>query len=410
MVISRNNIFFKVRWIMSKRVTTEDFIKRAREVHYDRYSYEKTIYVAATTKVVIICPEHGEFKQKPAGHCSGRGCHECGGNKPITLEKFIDRANKIHNSYYDYSHVKFKNVECKIEIICPQHGTFFQQLMSHLKGFNCPQCGRISKAKKLSHSLERFLDDAKKAHGDKYDYSWVRYINALTNVTIICTIHGHFYQKPASHIRGVGCPKCGDESAALIRTRTTKEFVQEAKEVHGDLYDYSKAAYRTSHVHVEIVCLVHGSFWQSPVNHVRGNKSACPGCASSGFDQTKPALLYYIAVKTDGGETLYKIGITNLTIQHRFPMPDRARIRVVKKWRFKEGYHAAKCEAEIIRQFARYRYRGPAILVGSGNTELFTIDILDLDKKYHGFIQAAVDSEANLTSQPMQLKFGFCEL
>jgi hypothetical protein len=394
---------------MSKRITTADFIKRAREVHGDWYVYEKAIYVSATAKVVIICPEHGEFKQIPAGHCSGRGCYECGGNKPLTLDKFIERANKAHNSYYGYSRVKFKNVECKIEIICPQHGPFFQQLMSHLKGFNCPQCGRISAAKKLSHSLQRFLDDAKKAHGDKYDYSRVKYTNALTNVTIICPSHGPFDQKPANHIRDAGCSKCGDESAALIRTRTTKEFTQEAKEVHGSLYDYSKVAYKTSHVHVEIICLVHGSFWQSPVNHVRGNKSGCPGCALSGYDQTKPGSLYYIAVKTDDGRILYKIGITNLTIERRFPVADRARIRVVKIWRFDIGQRAAEREAEIISEFSRYRYYGPAILVGSGNTELFTKDVLGLDKKPQEHSHAIVDSEANLISRPIQLGFGFCK-
>jgi Zn finger protein HypA/HybF involved in hydrogenase expression len=409
MVISRNNIIFKGGKIMSRRVTTEDFIKHAREVHGNRYDYSKVMYVAAICRVVIICPQHGEFEQRPVNHLIGRGCHECGGNKPLTLDRFIERVSKIHSGRYDYSRVKFNNVECKIEIICTKHGPFFQQLMSHLKGFNCPQCGQVSKAKKLSHSLQRFLDDAKKAHGDKYDYSWVRYINALTNVTIICPNHGHFDQKPANHIRDVGCPKCGDESAALIRTRTTGEFVQEAKEVHGDLYDYSKVEYESSHEKVEIGCLVHGAFLQTPANHI-SNRAGCPGCALSGFDQTKPGLLYYIAVKTNDNKMLYKIGITNLSIERRFPAADRARIRVVKIWRFEVGQHAAEREAVIISQFARYKYYGSTILVGSGNTELFTKDVLGLDKKCHEPSHAVVDSEANLISRPIQLNFDFYEL
>ncbi len=366
---------------MSKRVTTESFIKRACSVHGNRYDYTKVLYVAARSKVTIICPEHGEFEQTPANHCTGRGCRECGGNNPLTLAEFIQRANKVHNTLYDYSFVKFSNVENKVEIICPVHGVFLQRPMSHLRGFGCDQCGRINTAKKLRHTFERFYEDAKKIHDDKYDYSRVKYINALKKVVIICQNHGCFEQVPAHHIRGVGCPKCGDESTAIKRARETHDFIQEAKEVHGELYDYSKVKYVSSHEKIEIICLIHGSFFQSPVNHVRGNKSGCSGCALSGFDQTKPGLLYYIAVKANNGKTLYKIGITNLSIEKRFSLSDRARIRVVKIWRYDKGLRAAERERLIINQFKKDRYLGPPILSCDGNTELFTKDILGLDNK-----------------------------
>lgn len=303
---------------MTKRVTTADFIQRAREVHGDRYDYTKVLYVAAKSKVIIICPEHGEFEQQPTNHYIGHGCPECGGNKPLTLDKFIERADKVHEGRYDYSRVVLQNVESKVEIICPDHGLFLQRPASHLKGIGCHRCGRVDTANKLSHSRERFLEDSRRAHGDRYDYSQVEYVNALSKVTIICPDHGAFKQIPANHIRDVGCPKCGDESAAAIRTRTTQDFVQEAREVHGDHYDYSRVEYKSSHEKVKIRCAEHGSFWQSPVNHVRGNKAGCPGCAVSGFDQTKPGILYYIAVTTDDGGTLYKIGITNLSIENDF--------------------------------------------------------------------------------------------
>ena len=112
---------------MSKRVSTADFIIRAKEVHGNKYDCSKTIYVAAKKKVTIICPEHGEFKQTPSNHYTGYGCPECGGNKSLTLERFIKRDNKVHKGRYDYSLVYFKNVETKIEIICPDHGLFFYE-------------------------------------------------------------------------------------------------------------------------------------------------------------------------------------------------------------------------------------------------------------------------------------------
>lgn len=393
---------------MSKRVTTADFIKRAREVHGDRYDYSKVLYRAANKKVTIICPGHGEFEQTPGNHCTGRGCRECGGNKPWTLERFIERANKIHKGRYDYSQVEFKNVESKVEIICPDHGPFPQRLMDHLKGFGCAKCGRVVTAKKLGHNCDRFIEEARQVHGDRYDYSHVEYVNARTKTTIICTDHGPFNQLPDAHLRGHRCPKCGDESMAALRTKTIEEFVEKANEVHGDRYDYSRVEYKNGHELVEIVCPEHGSFWQSPNNHTKGDTAAgCPGCAKSGFDQTKPGLLYYIALTTDDDDTRYKIGITNLSVRRRFLNVDLARIRIVKTWHFEVGGEAAKRELEILHRFARHRYIGPDILVGAGKTEMFTHDVLGLDKGGSEHGQSVVDVEANLISRHIQLEFDF---
>jgi len=364
---------------MAKKVTTEDFIRRARELHGDKYDYSKTVYVSATTPITIICPEHGEFQQRPVNHTMGRGCRDCAGNKPLTVAKFIERAQTKHGSRYDYSQVAFEGVEKKITIICPEHGPFEQRVMTHLKGFNCPKCGRVSVAGKLGHSMDRFLSDARNAHGDKYDYSGVEYKNALSKVKINCPIHGAFLQTPASHVRGVACSKCSDLIAADKRRLSTEEFVARARDVHGDKYDYSKSEYVTSHGKVEIICPEHGSFWQSPATHTMGNKAGCPGCAVSGFDQTKPALLYYLAVVTDSDETLYKIGITNLSVQKRFPNVDLLRIREIKTWSFDLGAEAARREIAILQEYADDLYTGADVLVGAGNTELFVRDVLELD-------------------------------
>jgi hypothetical protein len=364
---------------LSKKVTTADFIRRGREVHGDKYDYSKAVYESATSNITIICPTHGEFQQRPANHYIGRGCRECGGNKPLTVKRFIERAIEKHGNRYDYSNVEFAGVESKIKIICPEHGVFTQRVMVHLKGFNCPSCGRESTAQKLNYSQERFIKDSQMTHGNKYDYSQVEYINAQSKVRIICPEHGVFEQRPANHIRGIGCSKCSDLIAGEKRRLTTEEFIEEAKSIHGDKYDYSKVVYTTFHDKVEIICPEHGAFWQSAVNHVKGNKSGCPGCALSGFDQTKPALLYYLAVRTDKDEVLYKIGITNLTVKKRFPAVDLARIRLIKTWDFERGSEAAERELEVLREFMDDRYAGDDILIGAGNTELFVRDVLGLD-------------------------------
>ena len=104
---------------------TEEFIKKAKEVHGDKYDYSKVEYKKAIEKICIICPEHGEFWQIPTNHLKGCGCPSCGGNKKYTLEIFIKKAREVHGDKYDYSKVDYKKASEKVCIICPKHGEFW---------------------------------------------------------------------------------------------------------------------------------------------------------------------------------------------------------------------------------------------------------------------------------------------
>ena len=244
--------------------TTEEFIKRAKAVHGDKYDYSRVNYVGATVKVEIICPEHGSFWQTPANHLNGKGCSKCVGRNKTT-EDFIKRAKAVHGTKYDYSKVVYSDSNQKVEIICPIHGSFWQRPTSHLKGNGCPKCVGRNK------TTEEFIKRAKAVHGDKYDYSMVNYVDAKTNVEIICPEHGSFWQKPSNHLNGKGCPFC----VGNIKL-TTEEFIAKAREVHGDKYDYSNVNYVNSNTEVEIICHEHGSFRQLPYSHLSG--CGCPSC------------------------------------------------------------------------------------------------------------------------------------
>ena len=128
-------------------------------------------------------------------------------------------------------------------------------------------------------TTEQFIGKAKQVHGDKYDYSKVEYKNCSTNVCIICKKHGEFWQRPDKHLIGRGCPKCGIESRSLIQRNSNEEFIEKAKQVHGNRYDYSKVECYGNKVKVCIICKKHGEFWQKPSNHLSGN--GCPKCNSS---------------------------------------------------------------------------------------------------------------------------------
>ena len=134
------------------------------------------------------------------------------------------------------------------------------------------------------------------------------------------------------------------------------------------------------HDKLEVVCPEHGSFWVLASNHVKSNQSGCPDCAESGFNPNMPGILYYIAITSENGQTLYKIGITNLSVEKRFPVIDRKKIRIVKLWRFEWGAEAAKLESDILTEFRQFKYKGPNVLSRVANAEIFTKDILNLDK------------------------------
>ena len=190
---------------MPKKFTTEEFIQRARKVHGDKYDYSKVEYVNNRTKVCIICPEHGEFWQTPDSHMLGNKCSKCSGSKKLTTEEFIEKAKQIHGNKYDYSKVEYKGNKIKVCIICPEHGEFWQMPINHCSKNNhngCPICAKTIVANKLRKNNSYFIEKAKQIHGDKYDYSKVEYVNNRTKVCIICPEHGEFWQTPDNHLKG----------------------------------------------------------------------------------------------------------------------------------------------------------------------------------------------------------------
>lgn len=131
---------------MPRRKTREEFISDAIEVHGNKYDYNQVLYKNGTTKVVIICPIHGEFKQIPKQHIKGCGCRKCasvknGQQMKLSKDDFISRAQFVHGTMYDYSNVVYENSYTKVEITCPIHGAFYQQPNNHLNGEGCPLCG-----------------------------------------------------------------------------------------------------------------------------------------------------------------------------------------------------------------------------------------------------------------------------
>ena len=134
-------------------------------------------------------------------------------------------------------------------------------------------------------TTEIFIECAKKIHSNKYDYSKTKYTKAREKVIITCPKHGDFLQTPNSHLNGNGCPKCSNESTSIRCRSTTEEFINNSKKVHGESYDYSKVNYARNIEKVEIICKIHGPFWQFPQNHLKG--CGCPKCKGLRISKSK---------------------------------------------------------------------------------------------------------------------------
>lgn len=195
------------------QLKTDEFIKKAREVHGDKYDYSKVEYVNNHTKVCIICPKHGEFWQVPNSHLNGNGCPVCVGLKRLTKEDFINRANRVHNYKYDYSNCNFISTHFKVDIICPIHGTFSQLPKNHLKGQGCPECGKLYAKEWQKGNYDGFMEESKKRFGDIYEFPNIKeeYVNSHSVIHIKCKKCGNVFTKIAcDHLTSPhgGCLKC----------------------------------------------------------------------------------------------------------------------------------------------------------------------------------------------------------
>ena len=297
--------------------------------------------------------------------------------KKLTTEEFVQKAKQRHGEKYDYSLVVYEKGKIPVRIICDLHGEFVQGPNDHLSGKGCSKCGSTKSISDRTKNVSSFVQEARSIHGNLYDYSKVEYKTNKTLVVISCPVHGDFYQRPLNHIKDKqGCPKCGKNKAVKQLVKPLEQFVAEATAVHSGRYSYEHVVYKTTHTPVLITCPIQGVFLQAPDSHLHGR--GCSACAKSGFDMSKPGLLYYLKVTADDGTTLYKIGITNLTVAQRFLATDLAKIKVIALVEYVIGRDAYNEEQKILAQYKEYKYQGPKVL-SSGNTELFIKDILEKD-------------------------------
>ena len=283
-----------------------------------------------------------------------------------TQQEVIEGFKKAHGDTYDYSKVEYTNSASKVIIICKTHGEFQQVVGGHMSGKGCRLCNGGSKL-----TTAEFVARAAEVHHGKYTYFQTMYRSMKDTVVVTCPLHGDFTILAEMHTaKARGCKKCSNRYR-----RSAEEFIEDATLIHKGLYTYANSKYIDGDTHLAITCKVHGDFMQTPYKHLTGQ--GCSACNHGGFASNKPGILYYLRI--DNGRA-YKIGITNRTVDMRFTPTELSSIEVVQTWNYENGEECHKKEQEIIKQYKEFKYTGPNLLE-SGNTELFSKDVLGLYKK-----------------------------
>lgn len=278
----------------------------------------------------------------------------------VSFEDFLLQAREVHGNKYSYFKDSFSKISARTKINCSIHGDFEQMADAHIRqASGCPKCGAVSQIGKRRMSKEDFILKSKAVHGDKYNYSKVVYKNSRENITIICPVHGEFYPAPGNFLLGSGCPKCSLIEQHEKQKKSVEDFINDSIKVHGDKYDYSEVKYNGGKVFVEIICKKHGAFHQSPNNHQRGN--GCPFCNSSKGEKRIKLILdnlevrYFTQHTFDGLVDKRKLKCdfylpdSNMVIEFN----GKQHYEEVKTWGGKEAFNEVQRRDELKRVFLK---------------------------------------------------------
>lgn len=205
-----------------KAKTKEELLKLYHKKHGSYYDYSKfDLSNKICNKVIIICPNHGEFLQNHLDHINS-GCSKCALQKQrIKKSKFLikdlNHLNQVTNYQFDFSKSIFKNNSSRLYVKCKKHDLVFYNTAYHIaRGAGCSQCKKDKISIKKRLTIEQFIHRANAKHNNRYDYSNVEYKNLLYPVSITCPEHGEFKQKPREHLAGSGCQECANNRVSKI--------------------------------------------------------------------------------------------------------------------------------------------------------------------------------------------------
>jgi len=314
-------------------------------------------YVAASTKATFECAEGHQWGATPDSVMRGTGCPNCAGQVPPTKdvvnERIADRGLKMLGEYVS-SHTK-------ATFACAEGHQWEATPTNIQSGKGCPICNRSGrKANTLTTQIvnARIADRGLKMVSE--------YVTASTKATFECAEGHQWVTSSASVMGGNGCPSCAGQARLTTQIVNARIAERGIKMIGEYVNTKTKATFECAEGHQ----------WDAAPASVVAI-CGCPTCANSGFDAAAPAIVYYLKIEAD--ETYYKIGITNRTVELRFGVTDMKKITVLETVDFEVGADARAFEGDILKTYAKHRAEDVNVLTKGGNTELFTVDVLNLD-------------------------------
>jgi hypothetical protein len=222
-----------------KLITTEEFIKKAKIIHNDKYDYIDTIYTKAKNKIDILCKKHGLFKQMAYRHINGNGCPRCAFDKNGSLlllseEEWNLKRIKVHGDKYDCLN-KYINSKIKLLFKCninSSHKNFYCNPNNHLNGGGCPECYKPMRGMSQKKNVEWLQSLAKKNNGICHS---LIYINNTTKYLWECEKKHKWLTNPKNITRGSWCPICYESTGEKsIKSYLEKEIINYEREYRFD--------------------------------------------------------------------------------------------------------------------------------------------------------------------------------
>ena len=248
---------------MTGKLDLKTWVQRSNTAHEGFYDYSSSEYKGMLKKIKLTCPLHGEIEQKAVDHSIGRKPSCCRPPK-LNLKTWIDRSNKAHNGFYDYTNSKYNGIKEKITFLCPLHGEIEQFADNHSKGHK-PSCCRPPKL-----NLKTWIDRSNKAHNGFYDYTNSKYNGIKEKITFLCPLHGEIEQGAEPHSIGMK-PSC----CAVNGKVDFKSWAERSNNTHDGFYDYTNSKYEGMREKITFICPLHGEVEQIAGNHSRGHKPSC---------------------------------------------------------------------------------------------------------------------------------------
>ena len=248
-----------------------------REEHGYTYEYDESTFVNVSTPMTLFCKKHGAFNQKPVSHKNGRGCSKCGRDriKASLLTSWNDvlrSFKKIHGNRFTYNSKSYKDLDTSMEMFCSLHGKFLQTPKNHRNGSKCNECAIIESSQKRILPWSDVLKSFKSVHRDEYDYVESTYISTDENMEIICKKHGSFFQDPAGHKNGRGCPICkssrGEKAIGHYLMDRDIQFIHQKK-----YRDLGKKRFDIYVIELNLIIEYHGRQHFMPIDFFGGEEA-----------------------------------------------------------------------------------------------------------------------------------------